>query len=403
MHDPIEWATRIQGVPGGFFTMNFQWSDEQLAIHDSMLEFSRSHLVDDVAARDERSEFAEPLWQAAAEFGVQGMCIPREFGGHELTDTQTATLAMEALGYGCSDGGLLFALNAQMWSVQLPLLHFGTQWQKQHFLPSLCSGQTKGAHGITEPNHGSDVFGMQTTANHVDGGYVLNGQKCLVTLAPICDVALIVASSNPAIGKWGISTFLVEKGMPGFSVSDNHLKMGLRTVPIGEIHLDQCFVPDSHRLGKEGNGFAIFNHSLEFERCCILASQVGTMRRQLDVCTKYAKNRQQFGKPIGKFQSVSNRIADMQMRLETSRLMLYKVAWLKSQGKPAMMDAAILKLYLSECFARSSEDALRIHGGHGYLTQNDIERDLRDAFGGVLYAGTSDIQRNIIAGLLGVS
>ncbi|QEG01375.1 Acyl-CoA dehydrogenase [Stieleria maiorica] len=382
--------------------MNFDWTDQQLAFRDRMHSFASDHLTDDVIDRDERSEFAETLWQRAAEFGIQGMFIPTEFGGTASADIQTAMLAMEALGYGCADGGLLLALNAQMWAVQLPILHFGSDFQKQHFLPNLCGGRWKGAHGITEPSTGSDVFNLKTTAEKVDGGYVLNGTKCMVTLAPICDVALVVASTNPAKGKWGVSTFLVESGFAGFSRGENHLKMGLRTVPIGELRLEDCFVPDSHRLGKEGGGFATFNYSLEFERCCILASQVGTMQRQLETCIRYAKERHQFGQPIGKFQSVSNRIADMKVRLETSKLMLYKVAWLKSQGKSAMMDAAILKLYLSECFAQSSEDAVRIHGGRGYLTENGVDRDWRDAIGGVLYAGTSDIQRNIVAGLLGV-
>ncbi|WP_372896306.1 acyl-CoA dehydrogenase family protein [Stieleria sp.] len=382
--------------------MNFDWSEAQLAYRDRMQTFAFEHLSDDVIDRDERSEFAEDLWQRAAEFGIQGLYIPTEYGGRASADIETAMLAMEALGYGCSDGGLLLALNAQMWAVQLPILHFGSEFQKERFLPKLCDGTWKGAHGITEPSTGSDVFHLKTTAEKVDGGYVLNGSKCMVTLAPICDVALVVASTNPAKGKWGLSTFLVEAKQQGFRRGANHLKMGLRTVPIGELHLNDCFVPESHRLGKEGGGFATFNHSLEFERCCILASQVGAMQRQLETCVRYAKERSQFGQPIGKFQSISNRIADMKVRLETSKLMLYKVAWLKSQGKSAMMDAAILKLYLSECYAQSSEDAVRIHGGRGYLCENGIDRDWRDAIGGVLYAGTSDIQRNIIAGLLGV-
>lgn len=382
--------------------MNFQWSDEQIAFRESMQAFATSQLQDDVIARDERSEFAHELWMRAAKFGIQGMHIPEEFGGRGAADILTATSAMEAIGYGCPDGGLLLALNSQMWVVELPILHFGTEFQKSHFLPKLCSGQWKGAHGITEPDAGSDVFSMKTTAKKVDGGYVLNGEKCLVTLAPLCDVAVVVASTNPARGKWGVSTFLVENGFEGFARGENHSKMGLRTVPIGELHFKDCFVPESHLLGKEGEGFASFNYSLEFERCCILASQVGTMQRQLERAVAYAKKRAQFGKSIGKFQSVSNRIADMKVRLETARLMLHKVAWLKSKGKTAMMEAAILKLYLSECYAQSSEDAVRIHGGMGYLRENGIERDLRDAIGGLLYAGTSDIQRNIISGLMGV-
>lgn len=382
--------------------MEFSWSEEQLQFRKRLADFGASELADDVVERDEVSEFSESLWQKCAEFGVQGMYVPEAYGGSESADIQTAILGMEGLGYGCGDGGLLLALNAQMWAVQLPILHFGNEYQKERFLPKLCSGQWKGAHGITEPGSGSDVFSLSTTATRVEGGYVLNGQKCMVTLAPIADVALVVATVDSSKGKWGISTFLVEVKSEGFTRGENHLKMGLRTVPIGELRMNDCFVPESHRLGKEGGGFATFNYSLEFERCCILASQVGAMERQLEVCIRYARERKQFGKSIGKFQSVSNRIADMKLRLETAKLLLYRVAWTKSQGKSAMMDAAILKLYLSESYVDSSIDAMRIHGGKGYLTENGVDRDMRDAIGGVLYAGTSDIQRNIISGLLGL-
>ena len=178
--------------------------------------------------------------------------------------------------------------------------------------------------------------------------------------------------------------------------------MGLRTVPIGELEFDDCFVSAEQRLGGEGAGVSLSNSSLEWERCCILASQLGAMERQLDEAVRYARERRQFGQPIVKFQSVSNRLADMKLRLETSRLLLYKVAWLKRAGKSAMMEAALLKLHLSEAFVDSSLDAIRIHGGAGYMTENGIERDLRDAVGGVIYAGTSDIQRNIVAALLGL-
>ncbi len=178
--------------------------------------------------------------------------------------------------------------------------------------------------------------------------------------------------------------------------------MGLRTVPLGDLEFDECFVEEKDRLGAEGSGFSISSHSLEYERCAILASQLGAMERQLEETVSHARRRQQFGQPIGKFQSVSNRVAEMKLRLETSRLLLYRVAWLKQAGKPAMLDAALLKLHLSESFVSSSLDTIRNHGGRGYLTESEIERDLRDAVGGLLYAGTSDIQRNIIARILGL-
>ena len=181
------------------------------------------------------------------------------------------------------------------------------------------------------------------------------------------------------------------------------MRAGLpRTVPIGELYFDDCFVSEANRIGPEGAGVSISGLSLEMERTCILASQLGAMERQLEQSIKYARERKQFGQPIGKFQAVANRIVEMKLRLETARLLLYKVAWLKHLGKSAMLEAALLKLHLSECFVQSGLDAIRIHGGIGYLTEYEVERDLRDAVGGTLYAGTSDIQRNIIARLLGL-
>ena len=180
------------------------------------------------------------------------------------------------------------------------------------------------------------------------------------------------------------------------------IRWGCARRPMGELVFQDCFVPEENRLGAEGSGAKIFNHSMEWERSCILASHVGAMERQLEECIAYARERQQYGQPIGKFQSVANRIADMKVRLETARLILYKVAWLKKTGKPAVMEAALAKLYLSEAFVQSSLDAIRIHGGYGYMTEFEVERDLRDAVGGTLYSGTSDIQRNIIARLLGL-
>jgi alkylation response protein AidB-like acyl-CoA dehydrogenase len=281
-------------------------------------------------------------------------------------------------------------------------MHFGTEEQKQKFIPKMASGEWIGAHALSEAEIGSDIFNMKMTATKADGGYILNGTKRMVSLAPVSDMALVFANANPKYGKWGVTAFLVERGMEGFTTGDNSPKMGLRSVPWGELRFDNCFVPEENRLGKEGAGFSISNNSLEYERCTILASQLGRMERQLEIAVNYAKNREQFGQPIGKFQSVSNRIADMKVRIETIRLLLYKVAWLKQQGKNAMMDAAILKLYLSESFIQSSLDTIRIHGGNGYMTDFGVERDLRDAIGGVLYAGTSDIQRNIISKLLGL-
>lgn len=310
---------------------------------------------------------------------------------------------MEALGHGCRDAGLLLALNAQMWSVQLPILKLGSEQQKQSVLRRLCAGEWKGAHAMTEPDAGSDAFGLKTYAEVTDGGYILNGSKCMVTLAPLADIFLITATLNPAQGKWGLATFLVPRETPGLSVGETDSKMGLRTVPFGSLQLSDCFVPSAARLGRGDGEVAALHQLLEVERCCILASQVGAMERQLNECVAYARKRRQFGKSIGSFQSVSNRIADMKVRLETSRWLLYRVAWLKTRDQSALAETALLKLHLSECFVDSSQDAMRIHGGRGYMTEFEVERDLRDALGAVFYAGTSDIQRNIVASMLGVA
>ena len=381
--------------------MDFSWSDQQLALRERYARFAREQLNADVVARDRNSIFSREIWQKCADFGVLGLSVPAEYGGCAV-DLLTAMLAMEGLGHGCLDNGLTFGLNAQLWTVQLPVARFGTSQQKERFLPALCSGRAIGAHAITEAEAGSDVFSLRTRADRCEGGYVLSGTKRLVTFAPVADLALVFATLDPGRGRWGITAFLVERGTPGFRATAAREKMGLRTVPIGELEFEECFVPESNRLGPEGAGASISNHSLEVERCCILASQLGAMERQLETAIAFARERRQFGQPIGKFQSVSNRIADMRLRLETSRLLLYKVAWLECMDKPAMLEAALLKLHLSESFVASGLDAIRIHGGTGYLTESGIERDLRDAVGGTLYAGTSDIQRNLIARLLGL-
>jgi hypothetical protein len=383
--------------------MDFSWPEEYLNYKEQVIRFAQSELNEEVIERDTSGAFVRALWNKCADFGLQGLSVPAKYGGSlEEVDFLRAMLAMEGFGYGCEDNGLALALNAQMWTVQLPLLEFGNEAQKQKYLTRMAGGEWIGAHALTEPEAGSDIFSMQTTAERVEGGYKLNGEKHLITLAPIADLAVVLALTNPRLGKWGISAFIVERGMAGFLQSPVKAKMGMRTVPIGTLSFENCFVPEENRLGAEGIGFSLINHSLEYDRCCILASQLGAMERQLERSIAFVTSRKQFGQPIGKFQSVSNRIADMKLRLETSRLMLYKTAWLKSRGKSAMMEAALLKLQLGEDFLASSLDAIRNYGGSAYLSENGIERDLRDAVGGVLYAGTSDIQRNIIAKLLGL-
>jgi len=382
--------------------MDFRWIEEQETYKAEVIAFARRALGKDAIAHDREAVFPRDDWNKCAAFGIQSLSVPEVYSSHEERDFLSAMLAMEGLGYACRDNGLTFALSAQIWTVQLPIVEFGTAAQKQRFLPALCSGQMIGAHAITEEESGSDVFAIATRAEKKEGGYLLNGVKRYVSLAPVANLVLVFASTDPSLGKWGITAFLIETDRPGVRLGAECDKMGLRSTPMSDVILEDCLVPEENRLGAEGAGLSISNNSLEWERCCILASQLGAMQRQLEDCIAYARKRQRFGQSIGKFQAVSHRLVEMRLRLETSRLLLYKVSWLKQNGQSAMLEASLLKLHLSECFTASSLDAIRIHGGHGYMTESEVERDLRDAVGGLIYAGTSDIQRNIVAGLLGL-
>ncbi len=381
--------------------MNFSWSEEQLALKKKMVEFAQGELNANLEERDRCSDFSRENWLKCCEAGILGLFVPAEYGGL-AKDIPTTILAMEGIGYGCRDNGLTLALNGQMWAVQEPILAFGTVDQKKRFLPPLCTGDCIGAHGMTEPDSGSDTFSLKTTAIRSDGGYILNGSKSLIGMAPVCDLVIVFATTNADLGRWGQTAFILQRGTAGFTVSANREKMGLRTVPFGELSFENCFIPEENRLGPEGGALSLFSGTMEWERSFIFASHVGAMARQLDEAVSYARKRKQFGKSIGKFQSVSNRIANMKLRLETAKLLLYQAAWRKQQGKASALEAAMTKLHISEAFLQSSLDSIRIHGGNGYLSANGIERDLRDATGGVIYSGTSDIQRVVIAGMLGV-
>jgi hypothetical protein len=381
--------------------MDFSWNAEQRALRESVVEFARRELNQHVSERDRQGCFSRELWRGCGAAGLLGLNLPADYGGRGF-DALTTTLALEALGYGCRDNGLTFAVSGQITSIAPTLFDFANTEQKRRFLPGLSSGERIGCYAMTEPETGSDAYRLRTTAVKAEGGYVLNGQKMFITFGPVADFALVYAVTNPKAGQWGISLFIVEKGTPGFEQSAATEKLGLRTVPMGNLSFTDCFIPAENLIGREGAGASIFNSSQEWERACILACQIGMMERQLEDNVRFARERQAFGQPIGKFQSVSNRIADMKLRLETARLLTYKAAWLKQTGQPAMLDAALANLHLGETFLESSIAAIRNHGARGYVTEFEVERDLRDAMGGPIYGGTADIQRSIIARLLGL-
>ena len=381
--------------------MNFSLSPEQQRWHDSALQFARRELNDDLIARDAQGEFWREGWSRCARFGLVGLPIPIEYGGQGAGLPETIA-AMEGLGYGCPDNGLLFGINAALWTVAVPLLKQGTDEQKRRFLPGLCDGSLIGANAASEPGAGSDIFSMQATAERRGDHWILNGRKTWCTNAPVADLFSVYATLDPALGVMGITAFLVPRDTPGFRVVREISKMGLRTVPMGEVVLENCQVPDTLRLGREGRGADVFSGSMEWERGAILASTLGTMRRQLERCIAHARTREQFGQPIGKFQSVSNRIVDMAIRLETCRSLVYKIGWLKSLDRDATTEAAMAKLPVSECFVQNSLDAIRTFGASGYVYETGIERDLRDSVGSLIFSGTNDVQRMIVAKRMGL-
>jgi alkylation response protein AidB-like acyl-CoA dehydrogenase len=223
-----------------------------------------------------------------------------------------------------------------------------------------------------------------------------------VTNAPVADVFVAYATINPSLGPMGVTGFIVERTTPGVTISRQLHKMGLRTSPMAEVIFEDCRVPVENRLGREGRGAEVFECSMEWERGCILASCLGAMRRQLEDCTRHARERKQFGRAIGKNQAIANRIVDMALRLDTSRALVYRLGAMKDRGEDAMLEAAMAKLHVSQSYVASSLDAIQIYGGYGYMTEQRIERDLRDAVGGTLYSGTTEIQQNIIARALGL-
>jgi hypothetical protein len=383
--------------------MDFGLSPEQAELKRAVLEFARRELNDDLAKRDEAGTFSRAAWSKCAGFGLLGLPVPAEYGG-QGQDLLTTTVAMEALGQGCRDNGLVFSLNAQMWAVQMPILHYGTEEQKRAWLPKLVSGEAIGAHAITEPGAGSDVFSLTSRATRVAKGYRIDGAKTFSTNAPIADLALAFAyldRGEDAKAK-ALTAFLVPRNTPGVTFSKPIEKMGLRTSPMGEVVFDGCVLPESARLGPEGAGMAIFNSAMEWERACIFAGHLGAMERLLEDSIKYARERRQFGQPIAKFESVADKVADMKVAIEAGRFLLYRVGWLKQQGRNAVLEAALAKLFVSETHVQAALDALQLFGGYGYMKEYPIEREVRDALSGTLYSGTSEMQRKIIARCLGL-
>jgi alkylation response protein AidB-like acyl-CoA dehydrogenase len=380
--------------------MEFSWTKEQRALKRAAAEFASGKLNSDLAEREERREPSLDGWQECAAYGIQGIAMPERYGGSSQ-DLLTVTLLLEGLGRGCRDNGLLFALGAQIWSVQVPVLVHGTEQQRQRYLPGLIAAEIIGAHTATEPEAGSDIFSLRTTATRDEDCYILKGSKTFITNAPIADLFLVLATVDRSHGIGGMTAFLVDRDTPGLYTSRPLQTMGLRTAPLGEVIFEDCRVPASQMLGRMGGGSAVFKTAMEWERIFILAPALGTMERQLEQCIDYAGQRRQFGKPIGANQAIASMLVNMHRRLESARLLMYQAAWMKSVEELITWEPSLVKLAISESWVENSLDAVQIHGGAGYAVETGLERDVRDSIASKIYSGTSQMQETIIAALLG--
>ena len=380
--------------------MDFARTSAQQELYERVLRFARQ-LNDDVIARDREHRFPLKEWRMCGEFGVLGLCVPEEYGGMGLDHLSTA-LALEALGRGCQDMGLVFAIAAHQLAVARPIVDGGSEELKRRVLPRMCSGEWVGSNAITEAEAGSDAFALKTRAEQTGDTYRLTGTKSYASNGPVAEIFLVYANSKPENGYLGIDAFVVQRGAPGLTVGQTIDKMGLHTCQTSSVYMDGVEVTAADRVGAPGGGAALFTDSMMWERGCLFAGYVGAMERQLDEVARYAAERKQNRKPIGRNQAVAHKVANMKMRLESARLLLYRACWLRDQGQDATLEIGMSKLAVSEAAIQSGLDAVQIFGAVGYSSELGIERMVRDAVPSAIFSGTSEIQRNLIASRLGL-
>ena len=377
--------------------MDFLIPQEYLDFKEAVFRFSKERLAPRAAELDARREFGWDNWRDMAGMGLLGLPFPSEYGGSEASPLATC-LAMEAMSAAGVDAGTPLAWGAHTILCGVPIWLLGTEEQKQRYLPKICTGEWIGAFGLTEPGSGSDAAAMRTTAEKRGDRWILNGSKMFITNAPIANVFIIFASTDRQAGNKGISVFIVERDFAGFSIGKDLVKLGNRTSLTAELSFDNCEVPEENLLGQPDLGFiSVGKETLEWERSCMIAPIIGGMEFMLETCAAYAKERKQFNRPISEFQAIQRKLVDMKVAVEAARLLVYRVAWLKQQGKPAMMEAAIAKLWTTEAAIRVSYDAVQVFGGYGYIQDYPVERFYRDARLGTIGAGTSEVQKMIIA------
>ena len=373
--------------------MDFDLTDEQQLIRSTAREFTDKEIVEQAKqnARDHR--FDLEIVKKIADQGYLGAIVPREYGGAGL-DYLSYGLVVEEIGRGCSSVRTVISVQTSL--VCSAILKWGTEDQKQHYLPKLCSGEWLGCFGLTEPDTGSDAAKQKTRAKRTDKGWVINGAKMWISMGNYAKVALIFAQTDPEKGHRGLACFMVDTDQPGYQASTIEHKMGLHASDTASIALEDVEVTEDQMLGQVGDGFKVAMSSLDSGRYSVAAGCVGICQGCVEESVKYAKEREQFGKPIASFQLVQAMIADMVLKTDASRMLVWRAGWLKDKGRPNTLETSVAKLHATEAAVECANTAIQVHGGAGYVDDHPVERYFRDVRVTTLYEGTSQIQKLII-------
>jgi alkylation response protein AidB-like acyl-CoA dehydrogenase len=374
--------------------MSYQLNEEQKMIQAMVKDLAREAILPTAAERDKTKEFPADIIKQMGELGLMGMSVPPEYNGAGV-DTISYSLALQEIGYACASTAVIMSVHN---SVSCgPIYRFGSDFLKENYLKPLAAGTKLGCFAVTEPGAGSDPAGAKSTAKKDGNSYILNGTKAWITSGKNADVVVATAYTDKAKKHRGISSFVLEKGMPGFIVGPEEDKMGQRASDCTSLIFEDCRVPAENLLGEEGQGFIIAMTALDEGRIGIASLSVGLSQACLDAAVTYAQERVQFGSPISKFQGIRWMIADMAVQIEAARLLTFNAASMKDRGERFTREASMAKLFASETANRSAYQAIQIHGGYGYSKEYPVERYYRDARVLTIYEGTSEVQRIVIA------
>jgi alkylation response protein AidB-like acyl-CoA dehydrogenase len=374
--------------------MSYKLTDEQLMIQAMVREFSRKVVAPEAAERDQSKEFPAQILKKMGELGFMGMMIPPEYGG-EGADTISYVLALSEIAYSCASTAVVMSVHNSI--VCESLLHFGTEDQKKRYLKSLAAGKIIGAFALTEPHAGSDPVAQTTTAVRDGDSYIINGTKRFISTGKNAGLVIVTAKTDETLRHKGISAFIIPRKTPGLVIGRTEDKLGLRASDTTDLIFEDCRVPAENLLGQEGEGFRIVMKGLDSGRIGIAAQSVGVAQAALDAAVKYAKERDQFGQKISKFQGLRWIIADMATEIEAARQLMLSAASMKDRGEKYTAQASMAKLFASEMVNRITAKALQMHGGYGFIKDYPVERFFRDARVFTIYEGTSEIQRIVIS------